>query len=203
MKGYTMAIEFAKVLKKLRTEKGLSQRELADDMYVTRSTIARWENGSRLPDITMISRLSRCLGADINILLNAVSENDGAVNVIILDDIKITLNGELSVIKNVLPNATVTGFTSPSEAIEYASTHSVALAFLDIELGKSNGLNICNELLNINPHTDVVYVTAYSNYSLDAWSTGAFGFLLKPITTDDVKRQLKKMRYPYNLGDTV
>ena len=198
-----MAIEFAKVLKKLRTEKGLSRQELADDMYVTRSTIARWENGSRLPDITMISRLSRCLGADIKLLFNAASENDGAVNVIILDDIKITLNGELSVIKNVLPNATVTGFTSPSEAIEYASTHSVALAFLDIELGKSNGLNICNELLNINPHTDVVYVTAFSNYSLDAWSTGACGFLLKPITTDDVKRQLKKMRYPYNLGDTV
>ncbi len=198
-----MTTTFAKILKKLRIEKGLSQRELADNIYVTRSTIARWENGSRLPDVAMINRLSRYLGEDVNLLLNSITATEEVPNVIILDDIKITLNGELSVIKNILPNANVIGFTSPLEAVEYAKSHPVVLAFLDIELGKSSGLDICDELLNINPQTDVVYVTAYSNYSLDAWSTGACGFLLKPITPDDVKRLFKKMRYPFNLGDIV
>jgi len=44
-----MRILFAETLKKIRTNKGLSQRELAERIYVTRSTVARWESGSRLP----------------------------------------------------------------------------------------------------------------------------------------------------------
>ena len=40
---------FSDTLKKLRTEKGISQQALAEKMYVTRSTVARWESGSRLP----------------------------------------------------------------------------------------------------------------------------------------------------------
>ncbi len=195
-----MGIQFAKALKKLRTEKQISQKELADMMYVTRSTIARWENGSRLPDITMITRLSQCLNEDINTLLNVASESDEVPYVIFLDDTKITLSGGLPVLEEVLPNASVIGFTKPSEAIEYARAHRVTLAFLDIELGKTNGLDICASLLKINPRTNIIYVTAYSDYSLDAWKTGACGFMLKPITPEGVKEQFKNLRYPFNYG---
>ncbi len=198
-----MGIQFAKALKKLRTEKQISQRELAEMMYVTRSTIARWENGSRLPDITMITRLSQCLNEDINTLLNVASESDDVPYVIFLDDTKITLSGGLPVLEEVLPNASVIGFSKPSEAIEYARAHRVALAFLDIELGKTNGLDICTSLLEINPRTNIIYVTAYSDYSLDAWKTGASGFMLKPITPDGVKEQLKNLRYPFNYGGAL
>ena len=45
---------FPKTLKQLRTKKGLSQQMLADQMFVTRPTIARWESGARLPDAMMI-----------------------------------------------------------------------------------------------------------------------------------------------------
>ncbi len=195
-----MGIQFAGTLKKLRTEKKLSQRELADKMYVTRSTIARWENGSRLPDITMITRLSHCLDENVSVLLNAASESDDVPYVILVDDTKITLSGGLPVLEEVMPNATVIGFTRPSEAIEYSKAHRVSLAFLDIELGKLSGLDVCKTLLEINPHTNIIYVTAYSDYSLDAWKTGASGFMLKPITPDTVKEQLKNLRYPFNYG---
>ena len=64
---------FPDTLKKLRMEKGLSQQALADKMYVTRSTVARWENGYRLPDAVMLSRLAEVLGADANVLLSAAA----------------------------------------------------------------------------------------------------------------------------------
>ena len=101
-----------------------------------------------------------------------------------------------------MPNAIITGFTRPSEAIEYAKTNLIALAFLDIEMGMSkiNGFDICRKLLEINPRTNVVYLTAYIEYSFDAWSTGASGFLLKPITAEGVRAQLKNLRYPFSLG---
>ena len=195
-----MSMSFAITLKKLRTEKGLSQQEMAERMYVTRSTVARWESGSRLPSAVMIARLAECLDTDVNMLMNAAAESEEAPNIIIVDDRKIVLSGALSVLETVLPNAVITGFTRPSEAVEYAKTNRIALAFLDIEMGKTSGLDLCRTLLEINPRTNVVYLTAYIEYSFDAWSTGASGFMLKPITEEGVREQLKNLRYPFYIG---
>lgn len=197
-----MSLLLAKTLKKLRTEKGLSQQNLAEQMYVTRSTIARWENGSRLPDVAMLSLLSDCLNVNVDTLLFAAMESDESPNVIMVDDRKIILTGGLPILERVMPNATVVGFTRPSEAIEYARANQIALAFLDIEMGKTSGLDLCHTLLEINPHTNVVYLTAYSDYAMDAWGTGASGFMLKPITPEDVLLQLKNLRHPFSLGGT-
>ena len=195
-----MRILFAETVRKLRTGKGLSQRELAERIYVNRSTVARWENGSRLPDAVMISRLARCLDTDVNTLISAAAESEDAPNVIMVDDRKIFLSGALPILEEAMPNAIITGFTRPSEAVEYARANRIALAFLDIELGKTNGLDLCRTLLEINPRTNVVYLTAYIEYSFDAWSTGAGGFMLKPITVEGVRAQLKNLRYPFSLG---
>lgn len=191
---------FAETLKKLRTEKRLSQRELAERMYVTRTSVVRWENGSRLPDAAMILRLAEALDADINILFNAAAQSDESPNVIMVDDNKIILTGGLPILEEAMPNATVTGFTKPMDAIQYIKNNRVALVFLDIEIGRFSGLDICREILKINPRTNVVYLTAYPSYAFDAWDTGACGFMLKPITADGVRKQLTALRYPFALG---
>lgn len=195
-----MNMIFADTLKKLRMEKGLSQQALAEKMFVTKSAVSRWENGSRLPDAAMMSRLAEILGADVNVLLNASAQSDKHPNVIMVDDNKIIINGSLPIIEQVIPNASVTGFIDPSEAVEYAKENRVSLAFLDIEMGTISGLDVCRELLKINPRTNVVYLTAYSGYSLDAWSTGASGFMLKPFTAKGIKEQLENLRYPFRTG---
>lgn len=195
-----MSILFAETLRKLRTGKNLSQRELAERLYVTRSTIARWESGSRLPDALMITRLAKSLETDVNLLISAAVESEEAPNIIMVDDRKIFLSGALPILEEVLTNAIITGFTRPSEAIEFAKENRIALAFLDIEMGKMNGFELCRTLLEVNPRTNIVYLTAYIEYSFDAWSTGASGFLLKPITAENVRLQLKNLRYPFSLG---
>ncbi len=195
-----MNMLFADTLKKLRTEKGLSQRELSQRLYVTRSTIARWENGNRLPNAAMILRISGVLDIDVNILLAAVTESNETPNVIMVDDNKIILSGGLAVLEEVMPNAVTTGFVKPADAIEYAKANPVALAVLDIEMGNISGIDVCRELLEINPHTNVVFLTAYPLYAVDAWDTGASGFMLKPLTPEGVREQLKKLRYPFRTG---
>ena len=198
-----MKFLFAKTLRKLREERGLSQMQLGKQLYVNNSTIARWENGSRLPDAAMITRLSRVLEVDVGTLLSAVAESDESPNVIMVDDSSVILSGGLSVLGEVMPGATVTGFIWPKEAIEYARMNRVSLAFLDIELGASSGFDLCRTLLEINPRTNIVFLTAYADYSLDAWKTAASGFMLKPLTPEDVREQLKKLRYPMSLGGTA
>ena len=134
---------FAEALKKLRQEQGLSQYELAARLIVTRSTVTRWESGLRLPDATMIARISKVLGTDVNTLLTAAAESDEAPNVIIVDDNKVILSDCLPVLEEVMPNAVITGFIWPREAIEYAKMNRIALAILDIELGSASGLDLC------------------------------------------------------------
>ena len=191
---------FAETLRKQRKEQGLSQIQLANQMFVNKSTIARWENGSRLPDAAMIARLSRILKVDIATLFSTVSESDKSPNIIIVDDNKAIIADSLFVLEEVVPNATVTGFNWPQEAIEYAKVNRIDLAILDIEMGRVSGLDGCRELLNINPRINVVFLTAYPTYAFDAWETGASGFMLKPITAQAVQDQLKKLRYPFPLG---
>lgn len=190
-----MNLFFSNTLRRLRNKRGLSQQALADKMFVTRSSVSRWESGSRLPDAVMMARLAEVLSVDINVLLSAVEQSDEYPNVIMVDDNKIVLSGGLPILQEVMPNASVTGFTKPKDAIEYVKTNRVALAFLDIEMGTVSGLDVCREMIEVNPRLNVVYLTAYSDYSLDAWSTGASGFMLKPITADGVREQLEKLRY--------
>ena len=193
-----MNSEFAITLRKLREERGLSQKQLGQKLYVNHSTVARWENSSRTPDALMILRLAECLEVDVNNLFQLAARSEENPNVIIVDDSKIILSDGLAVLGEVIPNATITGFIWPLEAIEYAKKNRVALAVMDIELGMSIGLDLCHTLTEINPRTNIVFLTAYADYSLDAWKTEASGFMLKPLTVEDVREQLKKLHYPFS-----
>ena len=192
-----MSMLFAKTLRRLREERGLSQKQLGQKMFVNHSTVARWENASRLPDAMMILRLAKCLGVEVSELFQLAVQSDESPNVILVDDSKVILSEAVAVLGEVIPNATVTGFIWPKEAIEYAKMNRVALAVLDIELGTASGLDLCRTLLEINPRTNIVFLTAYPDYSLEAWKTEASGFMLKPLAAEDVMEQLKKLRYPF------
>ena len=168
-------------------------------MFVNHSTVARWENASRLPDAAMICRLAKCFSVDVNELFQLAARSEENPNVIVVDDSKVILSDCLSVLKEVIPNAMITGFIWPLEAIEYAKNNRVSLSVLDIELGTASGLDLCNTLLEINPCTNIVFLTAYADYSLEAWKTNASGFMLKPLTAENVKEQLKKLRYSFSI----
>ena len=153
-----------------------------------------------MPDAVTLARLAEVLGVDVNTLISAAAQSDERPNVIIVDDVKPIVKGGVSMLEEVMPNAAVTGFTRASDAIEYAKANRVSLAFLDIELGSTSGLELCRTLLEIHPRTNVVYLTAYKDYALDAWSTDACGFMVKPLTSDGVREQLTKLRYPFPTG---
>ena len=193
---------FSETLRKLREERGLSQAEIGKRLFVDHSTIARWENGSRLPDAVMLHRIANCLKVDANLLFQSTVQSEQSPNVIMVDDSKVILSDGIAVLGEVMPNATIAGFIWPLEAIEYAKMNRIALAVLDIELGTASGLDLCGALLKINPCTNIVFLTAYPDYALNAWKTEASGFMLKPLTQESVREQLKKLRYPFPTGGT-
>ncbi len=58
-----------RLILQLRTEKGLTQRQLADELHISNKTVSKWECGMGCPDVSLWDALSRILGADIPHLL--------------------------------------------------------------------------------------------------------------------------------------
>ena len=197
-----MSTLLADTLRKLRTEKGLTQTQLANLMYVNKATISKWESGTRVPDVPMITRLAVILAVDVGTLLAGAVRTDEFPNLVIVDDNRAVLSYNLLILKETVPDAVITGFNWPQQAIEYARTNRIDLAFLDIEMGTASGLDLCSTLIEINPCTKVIYLTAYPEYSLNAWDTDASGFLVKPLTPESIRRQLKKLHIPFSAGGT-
>ena len=197
-----MAYSFSENLRRLRLEKGLSQQQLSKMIFADRSSVARWENGSRIPDLILIERLAECLGVDLSALLNGVDTNNRVPVIILVDDEKPILSDNLRVLNNTLPGAKITGFTKSSEALEFARANAIDLAYLDIELGRTSGIDLCEQLLRIRPDTDIIFLTAYPDYALRAWSTNACGFLVKPLIPDDIRKSLSSLRHPINVSLT-
>lgn len=59
------------VILELRTQKGLSQDELAEKIYVTRQAVSRWENGETIPNTETLKLLSKFFDVSINTLLGS------------------------------------------------------------------------------------------------------------------------------------
>ena len=62
-------MEIAVQIRKHRTESGLSQKDLADKIYVTRQTVSNWENGKSYPDIQSLLLLSQLFGVTVDQLI--------------------------------------------------------------------------------------------------------------------------------------
>ncbi len=63
-------IKIGKFIGTLRKEKGLTQEQLGEKLGVTNKTISRWENGNYMPDVEMLSLLSKEFGVSINELIS-------------------------------------------------------------------------------------------------------------------------------------
>ena len=59
------------ILLQLRTQKGLSQEQLAEQVFVTRQAVSRWETGETTPNTEALKLLSRLYDVSINTLLGA------------------------------------------------------------------------------------------------------------------------------------
>ena len=67
------------LIAKLRKEKGLTQKELADQLHITDRAVSKWERGVGCPDISLLDDLANILGVSISSLLNGEEEVESAI----------------------------------------------------------------------------------------------------------------------------
>ncbi len=186
--------DFGRWLRDHRIQLGLTQQQLADRMYVSHVAISHWENNKRLPDVGTLTRLAACLGVSDVELLDAMHSPLDPPSIILVDDEEIILKGSLHAVSEAVPEAHVFAFSNAQDAMDFARNNDVDIAFLDIELSGDSGLDLADRLKSMHPRINIIYVTAYSEYMGHAWQQNASGYVIKPLTVDRVRQELRNLR---------
>lgn len=117
--------------------------------------------------------------------------------IIIVDDEASALRTMNNAVLEAIPDAEVQAFSHPNEALAYAEKNKIYVAFLDIEMRLMSGLSLAKNLMNLYEKTNIIFVTGYSQYALEAFSLYASGYLLKPVTAESIIESMSNLRYPY------
>jgi HTH-type transcriptional regulator/antitoxin HipB len=78
--GARRAFYLGEEVRRLRSERGLSQRELAERMGVSQSVVARLEAGGVEPRLTTLDRVARALGAELHVHFLMESPEERAIS---------------------------------------------------------------------------------------------------------------------------
>lgn len=114
------------------------------------------------------------------------------MRLIYVDDEQPNLDNFRHTVKDFPEVKSLDMFTNGEDAVEFAKNNVVDVAFCDMEMPGLHGLALAAKLKEINPQTRVVFVTAYSQYALDAFSVDATGYVMKPYLASDIKKELNK-----------
>lgn len=118
------------------------------------------------------------------------------MKIVAVDDKKLTLEALADAIKKTEPTAQLYCFRSGSEALAFEEIADCDVAFLDIEMPEINGITLAKELKFINPYINIIFATGYGEYMGEAIELHCSGYLMKPITSEKVRRELDDLRHP-------
>lgn len=117
------------------------------------------------------------------------------MNILLVDDEELQLLRLKNICEKLLEGNDFYSFTNPKLAYEEAKNNNMDIAFLDIEMPEVNGIQLAKKLKKLNPLINIIFVTAYDNYALDAYNIHASGYVLKPVNETRIKNELEGLRY--------
>lgn len=117
------------------------------------------------------------------------------MHIIYVDDEKPAIDNFQLTVAGFSDIDTLHTFQNGEEALTFCKHHPVDVAFLDMEMPGIHGLELAQSLKKLNCDIRVVFVTAFSQYALDAWKVDATGYLLKPYSGADIRKELNKCIY--------
>lgn len=118
------------------------------------------------------------------------------MNIIAVDDERFALRDIERAITKALPDSPPVCFGAPSKAVAYAKEHQIDVAFLDIQMGGMNGLELAKQLKDLYGRTNIVFVTGYSQYAIDSYAIPASGYIMKPVSEQDILDVMARLRNP-------
>lgn len=92
-------------------------------------------------------------------------------------------------------------FLSPTDGYEYVKTNSIQIAFLDISMPEINGMSLSSLLRELDNTIEIVFVTGYDQYAVQAFDMNALDYLLKPVTRERLSKTVERIRKKRRIVD--
>ncbi len=125
------------------------------------------------------------------------------MKVLLVDDEELQLIRLKDVCQKVLPEGTeILSYDNPVKAFDDNKDQKIDIAFLDIEMPVLNGVQLAKKLKTINPTINIIFVTAYTDFALEAYKMHASGYITKPVNENKIKEEIDGLRYPVELDNT-
>ncbi len=122
------------------------------------------------------------------------------MEILIADDEKFIREELKNTIERLSPGNSYYLARSFDTALEEMKSHNIDIAFLDIRMPGKTGLDLARAIKIIKPDINIIIVTAYADYALEALRLYVSGYILKPFRDRDIEEALNNLRRP--LGDT-
>ena len=124
------------------------------------------------------------------------------MNIIAVDDERHALSDLKAAVEEALadiPQKMFCCFDEAVPALEHAKANQTDIAFLDINMSGINGLQLAKNLKDIYGKTNIIFVTGYHQYAMDAMALKASGYIMKPVTVQAVREEIEELRHPIAL----
>ncbi|MBQ8945229.1 MAG: response regulator [Lachnospiraceae bacterium] len=109
---------------------------------------------------------------------------------ICVDDTALIVEHTVSQCREISGIDDVKGFTSGLAALKYAKDNPPDVALLDIDMPDINGIQLAAELKKVSPDCAVIFLTAFSEYALEAFAMHASGYLMKPVSIEKLTEEI-------------
>lgn len=126
------------------------------------------------------------------------------MNYLIVDDENLALRDTTRMLQKILGEEEHHIFSCDNcaSALALVREKKIYVAFLDVDMPDMTGLELAERIHKISPRTNIIFLTAYTQYSLEAWKLFASGFLVKPALPEDMKAALENLRYPMEYDES-
>lgn len=110
-----------------------------------------------------------------------------------IDDERSALRVLHKAVAEAAPQAQIMDYASGIEAIGTMEKQSLCpdVVFTDIRMPRMDGLALAARIRAASPRTKVVFITAYAEYAVNAFRLRASGYVMKPVTAEDIREELK------------
>ena len=85
-------------------------------------------------------------------------------------------------------------FSDCEQALDFVKNNSVDIAFLDINMRGMGGLALAENILAARPNCKIVFCTGYEEYAIPAFKLHASGYLMKPVSAEDVQAEINNIK---------
>lgn len=112
------------------------------------------------------------------------------MHVITVDDEPLMLYALSKAVKASPDITSIAEFTSCEDALDWVKEHPAEIAFLDIDMRGMGGLALAQKIMDLHPDCKIVFCTGYEQYAVAAIKLRVSGYLMKPVSAEDVQEEI-------------